>query len=187
MLRLCFSFYYANTCQVYSVLVCMELSYTCIGIVRRYNKTLLVKYFNTFINICCFYYGKWKTPQVTFAGINVNIYTVWKWLDQQLKWFQSVFVCCLWLFTHLTKLFFTIIRSHYAEVFVSMMAFTVTVAIIGYTNGIIKSPGSAIRSAFGLFLQYWYISLDVVQDFSGKLLFCPLKWFPQQFSGIIIW
>lgn len=34
-----------------------------------------------------------------------------------------------------------------------MMAFTVSPAIMCYTNCIIKSPGSAIRPAFGLLLE----------------------------------
>lgn len=34
-----------------------------------------------------------------------------------------------------------------------MMAFTASVVIMGYTDGIIQSPGSAIRAAFGLLLQ----------------------------------
>jgi len=68
--------------------------------------------------------------------------------------------------------------SHYAEVFVAMMAFTVSAAIMGYTNCIIKSPGSAIRACVWFITavqSYCYISLDVAQDFTGKLLFCSLK------------
>lgn len=48
---------------------------------------------------------------------------------------------------------FTITRSHYAEVLSLWWLFTACVAVMGYKNSIIKSPGSAIRPVFALLLQ----------------------------------
>lgn len=87
------------------------------------------------------------------------------------------FVCCLWPFAHSLHVFLSHRESLWRS-FVSVMAFTVNVAVMGYTNGIIKSPGSAIRPAFGLLLQSGLIVTLVwtwLGTFTGKLLFCPLK------------
>lgn len=64
-----------------------------------------------------------------------------------------------------------------------MRVFTVSVPIMVYTDCLIKSPGSAISSLIGLLPQPSPdIILDVAQDFTGKLLFCPLN---DSHSGLV--
>lgn len=152
---------------------------------------LFIKYFlNTFTDIC--FYMAESEKQLSLKKIKwpfpswMLIYPPcvkmdWNWNDS-------------WVFVSASHTFSLHVvsqsLSHYAEVFAAMMAFTVSAAIMSYTNCIIKSPGSAIRACSWFITavqSYFYMSLDVAQDFTGKLLFCSLKWFPLQFSGIIIW
>lgn len=89
---------------------------------------------------------------------------------------------------------FTVYQASLCRSCVAVMAFTASPAIMGYTNGIIKSPGSAARPALWFITavrSHCYISLDTARDFTGKkkqqkTAVLPIKTTPTAVCDIIV-
>lgn len=191
----CLSLYYANTRQVnsafamYGTVIYMHWYCQKRNIHKIYTTGSLKEVLDdTFTDICFFFFllCKVKNSAAWKDKKKKDLFSELIGLDGNWKVF-----CLLFVAFHPFSLH--VVHNHPGSLcwrFVAVMAFTASVAIMGYKNDIIKSPGSAPRPVRGLSLQSSPIVTLLrtrLRILLGKLLFCPLKWFPRQFSDIIIW